>query len=303
MRVTQHFEISGLVPFLDVDVVNDSPLFVQPAAIRRSRHPLASQAQARITSYSAEVIRLRVSNRPVDHVHGRRLLMEGLNEPHQTRLGYSTTGSYGHGLGPVKGRLLWEALDDDLCRQSLLSELEHLPLFVPGVDKDLISDMTTRLIFPELVVFTREMMGLYPQLAQRTRKVSVKVWDASAGRWSTAEYRLPLVAGRSLLLIPSGWVDHRLLLSPEQFYNRVATATVQAERARQVGERLLAPSKSALNKEFRDRRWLNRHQSLNYADKRRNLVQEYVTFSADYYAEPLPVEELLGRIASGSVAA
>lgn len=229
--------------------------------------------------------------------------MEGLNEPHQTRLGYSVSGSSGHGFGPGKGLLLWDALDDDLCRRSLLTELEYLPLYVPGVDKDLISDMTTRLAFPELVDFTQEMMSIYSELARHTQKVSIKVWDIRGRSWTTALYDLPVVAGRSLLLIPNGWVDPRLLLSPEQFYNRVSTETIQQERARPMGDRLYVPSKSSLHLEFRDQRWLNRHQSLKYIGLRRNLLEEYVRFSAEFYREPLAIEDLLGRIVSDPKAA
>ena len=55
-----------------------------------------------------------------------------------------------------------------------------------------------------------------------------------------------------------------------------------------MGGRLLAPSKAALHLEFPDRRWLNRYQSLMYADRNRHLVQAYVAFRLNIARSVLP---------------
>lgn len=292
MRVTDFFRISGDVQFLDVDVINDSPLFVQPTAIRTSGTALARAAQSRIDSFSGEVLRLRVAAPDLDRARGRRILKTGLNEPHFTRLGFAAQGSYGHGFGPGKGDELWAALGTGLVQEGLIAGLEHLPLFLRGVERDLVSDMTTRLCLPELVSFTNEMRELHPALSATLCVVRTQVWDPAEACWSRAEMEIPVAAGKPLLLVPRDWTAHRLIVNHDQFYNRITTTAVQNETAVYLDGRWRHDSKAAIKAANKDKRKLNRDQSLKYIRNGRNLVAEYMTFAAGYH-EPLSAEDAL----------
>lgn len=86
----------------------------------------------------------------------------------------SATGFRGHGGAEVVGSWIWEALNNDveaLVRVGVLKQIEDLPLFVGGVDRDITSDITTRIIFEPLGRFTEHMLNTYPQFTSAEHKV------------------------------------------------------------------------------------------------------------------------------------
>lgn len=80
-------------------------------------------------------------------------MLQRFNEASETRLGMAEVGFRGHGAAEDIGERIWTALTTDLdalLEVGILKRLEHLPLFVEGVGKDLTSDVTTRIIFDSL---------------------------------------------------------------------------------------------------------------------------------------------------------
>lgn len=298
MRVTQLFAIQGPVPFVDVDVDNDNRLFLDPSAIRNATDSLGRRAHHQLMSFFTEVLRCRASTSPVDHAKGRSLLQQ-LHEPSETRLGMAATGVAGHGFGDELGDRLWDELAANrACQAAAMTRLEDLRLFVDGVGNDLISDLTTRVVFDVLVDFTQQMTSAYPALAQHVTSEVVDTWDSTSQSWTPTSITLPLVSGRQLLLVPKGWVYWRALMDPFVFYNRFGTETVQQERSTydQQGRRV-GPSKAALKTEFKHVRGLNNQQAALYRQRDdRDLVAEYRHWVDEDFT-PLDDDELLRRAA------
>lgn len=297
MRISQYYQITGPVPFVDVQIDRDNLLFTHPTAIRNDLGSnLAGNAMARIDSFTAEVLRCRASPHASDRASGLRLVQSGLNEPNETRLGYTQYGSKGHGWGPGLGGYLWNALKSPLCQDGLLTGLEQLPMFIPRVGQDLISDMTTRLVFPELIEYTMQVVTQYPNMAQDLRKASFTVWDPATARWTVIQDVLPFAGGRQLLLMPKAWVSTKLLMAARPYYNRFTTDSVQQERLRYVGGKPDMPLKRDLRKEFPDVRGLNTNQTLKAAANGTNLIQLYTEFVDEHY-EALDAFDLLRKTA------
>lgn len=297
MRITDHYSITGPVPFVDVQIERDNLLFTQPTAIRNDLgSALAANATARLESFTAEILRCRASPHAADQAKGLRLLKSGLNEPNETRLGYTRYGSQGHGWGPGLGLYLWKSLRNPLCRDGLLTGLDQLPLFIPRVGQDLISDMTTRLVFPELIDYTLQMAVRYPAMTRDLRKASFTVWDPTNRDWITIQDVLPFVGGRQLLLVPKGWVSNKLLVAPRPYYNRFATTSVQEDRICYIDGKADKPLKRDLRREFPDVRRLNVSQTLKAADKGTNLIELYSEFVDEHY-EAMDDFELLRKTA------
>lgn len=297
MRVTDHYSITGPVSFVDVQIERDNLLFTHPTAIRNDLgSTLAASATSRVESFTAEVLRCRASPHTGERAKGLRLLKSGLNEPNETRLGYTRYGSQGHGWGPGLGSYLWTSLQNPLCRHGLLTGLDQLPMFIPRVGQDLVSDMTTRLVFPELIEYTLQMAVRYPAMTRDLRKARFTVWDPNNRDWVTIEDLLPFVGGRQLLLVPKGWVSDKLLLAARPYYNRFTTTSVQEERIRYINGKEDKPLKRDLHEEFPDVRELNVSQTLKAADKGTNLIELYTEFVDERYA-PVEHSELLRKTA------
>lgn len=295
-RISDHYRLSGRLPFVDLHVDRDNKLFLDPSAIRNNRRadPRAHRAHELLIGFFQDVLRRRASTAVADQVDGLALLQQ-LHEPNETRLGMSANGVAGHGFGEGLGDRLWDQLlRNPACQDAALTRLEDLALFVDGVGDDLVSDLTTRVVFEVLVDFTRDMITRFPSLAVGATTEAVQVWDPNRMAWTTRVVELPHVAGRQLLLVPKQWVYWRVLMDPNAFYNHFGTATVQQERTSFRGGRRYAPPKWFLKEEFPDVKALNRQQAAKYKREGDDLVARYRDM-VDHAYVPLGDAELVRR--------
>lgn len=226
--LSEAFGLPDDVPFVDVDAHTDNTIFVDPSAIRNATCAYGSRAQTRLVEFFEEVIRRRRSSVVTERISGLSVLRR-MREPGETRLGYSAAGTDGKGFGDGLGKLLWDALGQPICQDRALSRIEHLPLFLPGIDRDLVSDMVTRIVMDIFIDYTQDMMRQYPVLARETTTQKVMVWDDQNLDWTHNSYELPFIGGKQLVLVPRGWVTARLLMRPNPYYNRYTTDALQAE--------------------------------------------------------------------------
>lgn len=236
--VSEYYNITTPVPFADVDVSSDNYLFHDPHAVRLtgSPQPYADQALQCVDTFLDEILRCVISNDPALFRRGEALLQR-FKEPWETRLGMSAAGFHGHGGAQDVGTWIWDALTGDLetlVRVGVLKHLEHLPLFVDGVDRDITSDVTTRIMFAPLARFTESMISRYPEFTtngHHVRKVTCQVWDPATLTWSEEEFTLPIADGKPLLLIPAAWTRRTLLMSATRFYEKSVLDWAQLKHA------------------------------------------------------------------------
>ena len=227
--LSEAFDLPDDVPFLDVDVDNDNTIFLDPSAIRNSTCAYGVRAQGRLVEFFEELVRRRQSSVFADKRNGLSVLQK-MGEPGETRLGYSAAGTDGKGFADGLGAVLWDALGAPICQDRALSRIEHLPLFLRGIDRDLISDMVTRIIMDILIEYTLDMMSQYPGLAEKTATRSLMVWDDRKLDWTQHDFELPFIGGKQLVLVPREWVTARLLMHPNPYYNRYTTKSLQEEQ-------------------------------------------------------------------------
>lgn len=233
--VTTYYGISSPVPFLDVDVLVDNRCFLDPHAIRLHVRgdALAAQAVECAESFIEEVLKCVLRG---DSKRGLWLLQRFV-EPWETRLGYANGGFRGHGGAEKVGTWIWRTLNNDLhdlTAIGLLRYLEDLPLFVEGVDRDITSDVATRIAFEALAKFTAHMVHLYPQFSAHGHRVETarcQAWDAATREWMVKPFLLPVAAGKPLLLVPRGWARPNLLMSAGRYHGTTVLDYIQQERA------------------------------------------------------------------------
>lgn len=236
--ITQYYGISGPVPFIDVEVTADNRLYVDPHAIRLRKpgQPFADQALLCLDTFTGQVTEGILKGTPASLRRGEQLLQRFV-EPWETRLGMSSRGFHGHGGGNIVGTWIWDVLTGDveaLVRIGVLKHVEDLPLFVDGVDRDITSDITTRIIFDALVKFTAQMLVQYPEFTGGGHKVGTftkQIWSTDALDWVDVEVTLPVADGKALLLVPTGWARPTLLMSAGRYYETSVLTFAQLEQA------------------------------------------------------------------------
>lgn len=235
--ITQYYGISGPVPFIDVEVTADNRLYVDPHAIRlsKSRQPFADHALLCLDTFIEQVTESILKGTDPSLRRGKWILQRFV-EPWETRLGMSRRGFHGHGGGDIVGTWIWDVLTGDveaLVRIGVLKQIEDLPLFVDGVDRDITSDITTRIIFDALVKFTAQMLVQYPELTEDEHQLgrfTKQIWSTDALGWVDVDVTLPIADGKELLLVPTGWARPTLLMSAGRYYETSVLTFAQLER-------------------------------------------------------------------------
>jgi len=218
-RVSEHFALGLTQPaldFVDVDVVGDVPLFVDPRAIERLDSDWGQECLDLLRDFFERVLAAIRDGREAD---GLRLLA-GLGEPNETHLGFSTKRAKGSGVGKGLAYELWTALSQSQAgRTGLLQHLEDTALLIEGVNIDRVSDIATNIIREPLIRYTQEQCEL---LDIRMEQVgSGPTWDFQTGEWEPERYAmLPAGPNGALLFVPKIIVRKRLDFDPTEYYRK-----------------------------------------------------------------------------------
>ncbi|ESX03398.1 hypothetical protein X769_17715 [Mesorhizobium sp. LSJC268A00] len=226
-RFSEYFQLNKSQSELDfVDVSNDydTPVYVDPYAIEIRDDIWAARASESIRSFFLEVMaalkakdRFRATN-----------LMSHLHEPRETFLGVSSGTPQGLGVGAGQaGQLINAILGSAAYKSGLLTDLSEVALYVPGIDRDKISDLTTNIIRHLLQEYTEEQCDLFG--------IPVKPfsgppgWDVNKKNWVSRYANLPDIDGEPVILIPKYIVRRNLSLNSQEFYNKQITDFLVAE--------------------------------------------------------------------------
>ena len=141
-QVSQYYKLGLEQPsleFVDVVLGEDIRLFVDPRACVALRSEWGDRCVGLIRQFFEDVL---TAIRDDDDQRAR-LLLDGLHEPNETRLGFTKGRVAGRGIGPGLADDLFEALSasEAVREDGLIEDLEDTALLIPGVGVDLVSDM------------------------------------------------------------------------------------------------------------------------------------------------------------------
>lgn len=163
---TAHFDISPAIldamgamdPLLNVD----TKLFIDPLLLDSSSAPeLSVSAPSRLRTYFEKLLKLlQVSRARGDAPWREANRLMRFSEVAATCLGYGAATVQGSGFGPAKrAKVLTTAKEIVDLGVDDPSIFLLIPLLEENIGPDLISDMTTRIIFPDLAQFTRRTLS------------------------------------------------------------------------------------------------------------------------------------------------
>lgn len=201
--------------FIDVDVSTDTPLYVDPYAIQIRHDNWSELCGDHIRSFFNQLLDvLREGN-----MRRAKHLLSHLHEPNETFLGQSRGVPRGRGVGNQKAALLAKSLiNSKAFKTGLLTDISEAELFIHGVGKDTISDLTTNIIRGLLSKYTKEQCGIHGIPTQIVRNIG-PAWDVGSGDWQATAYELPVSRGKPILLVPKFSVRRRLSLDSQEFWN------------------------------------------------------------------------------------
>lgn len=230
MRISNHFRLNkgqAELDFVDIDVSQDTRLFVDPYAIEIRNDPFSDRLKRHLTTYFQALLdAIRKNDR-------QRIiaLTAHLSEPEDTFLGVSSGAPQGRGIGRGQADQIVSALRASRAVQTgLLRDMAETELFIEGISSDKLSDLTTNVIRRPLCEYTLDQCRL---LGLETRNVAAgSAWNPETKRWEAFYAEMPIVGGRRVLLVPKILVRRRLSLNSQEFYNAHMLEFHKAEELR-----------------------------------------------------------------------
>lgn len=204
----------GGLDFVDVDVTGDTPVYIEPRAIRTQQGDWADNCVGLLQSYFESLLEA------IRAGEGTQIsaLLAPTYEPNETHLGQSEGEARGRGLGSGRKaeKLVRSLINSKAVQSGLLTDLEETALLVPGVGRDTISDITTSVIRNPLIHYTQEMCELYG--VPMELQFSGFAWSDSARGWEHAQVMLPRANNDKLLLVPRSIVRFDPMLDTGKYY-------------------------------------------------------------------------------------
>ncbi|MFL6844011.1 MAG: hypothetical protein ACJ8ER_03925 [Allosphingosinicella sp.] len=216
-RVSQFYRLGrtqGGLDFVDVDIANDTPLFLSPRALELLPSDWGDECVSLVQNFFQTVLDLIKAgkNREAEN------LLATLKEPNETHLGLSRGKSRGRALGTGSAHLVWRAMSQSAAaRTGLLRDLEDAVLLIPGVGVDIISDMTTNIIRAPLIEYTQRMANQVG-IPLIDNVDSGPMWDPGKRKWFSRYEQLPVTTAGKLLLVPKVIVRADLQYRADQYY-------------------------------------------------------------------------------------
>lgn len=216
-RVSDYYNLGveqGGLDFVDVDVIGDVPVYLDPTAIRvQSGDWVEACAESVYTFFQTLLDAIRTND-----LLQIRTLVYPLTEPNETHLGVSSGPSRGRSLGSrKKADELIEALRRSRAIKSgLIEDLEDTVLFVEGIGADILSDITTCVIRKHLIDYTVNQARFHgmPLVTQ----TSGKMWDSATRTWFEDFIDLPRGPKDTLILVPKAIVRLHPTYDRGKFY-------------------------------------------------------------------------------------
>ena len=153
MRVSEYYHLERAQPELDivdVDIYGDVRIYVDPRALRLLPSRWGDECVSMIQNFFQTVLET-IKNGMEERA---KSLLITLKEPNETHLGLSKDKARGRALGYESAIDVYEALSQsEAARSGLLEDLEDTILMVEGIDKDIVSDITTNIIRGPLIAY------------------------------------------------------------------------------------------------------------------------------------------------------
>lgn len=252
---SQHFDVDpNLVEeygALDISVVSDLPLFLDPFLLFNSETPPYQQLHEEILRY---LMFLRDLAAEIDLDEALIDSLYRFKEVKQNWFGFTLFGNDGAGLGREFAVALHGALGEifaDFGNETITrgTHLEKLCLIRPGVGKDNISDFTTNLIKGFLCEYTQTFAREH--LAEdrcQVFRVPRARFNYDTRTWVTKSYYLPRLRDDFVLLTPidiltrdDTWINQTDMISrfphlPDGVPNAQLRAQINQYFAQKLGE-------------------------------------------------------------------
>mgnify|MGYP003344081919 FL=1 len=263
LGITQHE-----IDFVDIDIDNDTPLFIDPHFLAARSDSWSKDSTRSIRSFFRYFLTLVRSGEKEKALE----LFLFLREPNETRLGLSKERSQGRGVGTEDAQKIFHSLLSSRAVQSgLVEDIEDCRIFVEGIDRDKVSDMATNVIRKQLIAYTQKQCRLWS--IPLTKDVpSGAMWNRAEKRWEEGLTEMLVLGRRRLLLVPKAIVSYNLAYTPQRYHQHFILNYLQSYH-------------SSINSSLVQQRKAKRGRPGKKFVTKKSIVETEAQFSKEYIAK------------------
>lgn len=233
MKISERFDLEAnqfTLDFVDIDTDGDTRLFLDPSFIGLKKNRWAESASRTIRSFFETFVDLYRAGQK----ENARALLQNLHEPNETCLGLSKGRPRGNAIGDGDGDKLFVSIAQSRAMDTgIIEDLEDFRLFVPGIDKDKISDMTTNIIRRHLISYTQEQAEIWG--IPLTEGVATgPYWSSALRQWDTDYTAMLVIESHPILLTPKSIVSYAKRYSAGKYHSNFVVEFLRNEHLRIV---------------------------------------------------------------------
>lgn len=214
--------------FVNIDPERDLPLFLSPFVFGAREDNFSLNASRTIRSFFQHILDL-INTGQIEEARAHFI---HLNEPNETCLGMSARKPRGNGMGTENAMDVFDALlSSRAASTGLIDHLENTAIFLPGIGRDKVSDMTTNIIRKDLIDYTQRQCDLL-SIPLEEGVASGFFWNLSTQSWDQVHTKMLVINGRKKLLVPKAVVSYVKEFAPEKYYRKFALEFLQEDHLR-----------------------------------------------------------------------
>lgn len=228
MKISERFELNANqfeLDFVDIDTDIDLPLFLDPAFINVKQDYWSLNANRTLKSFFQTFVDLFRAG----EMDRARNLLNYLHEPNEICLGLSSDRPRGNAIGSVDGEKLFQSIITSRAVETgVVEDIQDFRLFIDGIDRDKVSDMTVNIIRLHLIEYTQSQCQLWSIPMQKNAQ-SGFYWNRNIGAWETSFQDMLIVEHRPIILVPKAVVSYAKKYTPQKYYNKFVLEFLQED--------------------------------------------------------------------------
>lgn len=208
-------KIEKIQEIVQLDFEHDNKLFIDPYRIDEKRSELLKRAKEKILKYFG-LFFYSVENNLRDNA---AKMGEHLHEINATKLGYTNRGDKPKGKG-FSQRDLLVIFDEAIKIKDYIEDMPDILVLAENVGPDKVSDLTTNIIYEELLEFT---IGIISKYNLNIKLITKRKWifDVNIQGWQRKEILVPCIDNDEILFIPDKLAASYEIFSYENVYNQL----------------------------------------------------------------------------------
>lgn len=266
-------KIEKIEEIVQLDFEHDNKLFIDPYRIDEKRGELYKRAKEKILKYF-DIFFYSVEHNLRDTAVS---IGEHLHEINATKLGYTNKEEKPKGKGFCQKDLLI-IFDEAIKIKDYIKDMPDILVLAENVGPDKVSDLTTNIIYEELLEFTIGIISKY-DLDIELNKRRKWIFDVDEQEWYKKDILVPCIDNEEILFIPDKLAAPYEIFSYENVYNQLVYPFYKSHPAIHMLVRLLKNKEERPDCKKIKQKYPMRRETV------KNFKQEYTEEYEEYKAE------------------